>query len=108
MANEGDDAHIIEVASNGWWGIFMRMCHHGEMVYSAVDKRDFKLYKQYIKLDEKQAKTELLTRYYWFYGPATINDAAYFTKFKKTEIKDIMKILYLYSCEIEERMYYYY
>ena len=86
----------------------MKMCHQGEMVYSAVDKRDFKLYKQYIKLDEKQAKTELLTRYYRFCGPATINDAAYFTKFKKTEIKDIMKILYLYSGEIEERMYYYY
>ncbi len=97
----------IEVATNAWGGIFMKLCHEGKLVFSGVCERDFKCKEPFSEMLENDAKRELLLRYFTNYGPATINDAAYFTKFKKREILAIVRMLPLQQCEVENRVYYY-
>ena len=109
LMKESDfDEHSISIATNAWGGVFMKLCHNGEMVFSGVCERDFKRSEGFSEMCEKEAKKQLMSRYFKNYGPATLNDAAYFTKFKKSELKDIINQLHLKQCCVDDRVYYYY
>lgn len=107
LREAGFDEHTITIATNAWGGIFMKLCHTGDLVFSGLCERDFKYSDDFPMLDEKVAKKQLLERYFANYGPATLNDAAYFTKFKKSELKWLIQELQLASCDVENRTYFY-
>ncbi len=91
---------------NGWGGLLYPLSRLGLCSHVIGTEKSFTLMPPFTPMEEKAAKTEMLSRYFFAYGPATLNDAAYFFKFTKAEIKALMKDIPLETLEVSGRSYY--
>lgn len=92
---------------NAWGGLLYPLSRLGLVSHVVGTEKSFTLMPPFTPMKEAEAKREMLKRYFSSYGPATLNDAAYFFKFTKTELKTLMKEMPLETVEVSGRTYYY-
>ena len=76
-----------------WGGGVRQLCERGFINYDAGEKKEFCLAPAFEPLPESEAKLELAKRYFEFYGPATVKDAAYFFGTSQAEVKKLLSQL---------------
>lgn len=76
-----------------WGGGVRQLCERGFINYAAGEKKEFCLAPAFEPLPESEAKLELAKRYFEFYGPATVKDAAYFFGTSQAEVKKLLSQL---------------
>ena len=79
------------------------------MLYGILNEEDKKIYKQNDIVDSKKINSDLIYRYFKYYGPATRQDFLHWSGLKYKEIKEdldkyIKKAKYL---SIDKKKYYY-
>jgi hypothetical protein len=74
---------------HGWGGLIYEMNQRGIIAYVPGTAKDFILCGEVEWMDRDDARAVLLRRYFKAFGPATIDDCAYFTGWKKREILDV-------------------
>jgi hypothetical protein len=73
---------------HGWGGLIYEMNQRGMIAYVPGTAKDFVLCRGVEWTDRDKARAVLLRRYFKAFGPATMDDCAYFTGWKKREILD--------------------
>lgn len=79
----GIDRNLICQAYSSWGGVLKDLNYNGEIGFSEYDKLNFCL-KDRKKLNDRSIflfRTELVKRYFRFYGPATLADFCYWMGF---------------------------
>lgn len=94
---------------HGWGGLLQEMCLQGIIAYQPTNKKEFIILDPVTFIDQSEARAEVIKQYFATYGPATLNDCAYFTSYKITEIKGLIEKfqIELNRLEIEKKTYYY-
>jgi len=86
------DSQIIDLVFSSWGGIFTLLASQGRIVFNSVSGRDFCAVKSDVQTYSREmALDDLLRRYYKFYGPATVADAAKFLGVAQSLIKQRLK-----------------
>jgi hypothetical protein len=67
------------------------MNQRGIIAYVPGTAKDFVLCRKVKWTDRDEARAVLLRRYFKAFGPATMDDCAYFTGWKKREILDVIE-----------------
>lgn len=91
-----------------WSGLLILAAYH-KVLYGILNEEDKKLYKQNDIVDSKKINSDLIYRYFKYYGPATRQDFLHWSGLKYKEIKEdldkyIKKAKYL---SIDKKKYYY-
>lgn len=91
-----------------WSGLLILATYH-KVLYGILNEEDKKLYKQNNIVDSKKINSDLIYRYFKYYGPATRQDFLHWSGLKYKEIKEdldkyIKKAKYL---SIDKKKYYY-
>lgn len=91
-----------------WSGLLILATYH-KVLYGILNEEDKKLYKQNDIVDSKKINSDLIYRYFKYYGPATRQDFLHWSGLKYKEIKEdldkyIKKAKYLF---IDKKKYYY-
>ncbi|MDR1482549.1 MAG: winged helix DNA-binding domain-containing protein [Synergistaceae bacterium] len=73
---------------HGWGGLIYEMNRRGMIAYVPGTAKNFVLCRSVEWMDKDKARALLLRRYFTAFGPATMDDCAYFTGWKKREILD--------------------
>ena len=89
-----------------WGGGIRQLCERGFTNCSADGKKQLRAAPLFEPLPESEAKLELVRRYFEYYGPATLRDAAYFFGTSQTEVKKLLPKLPVSVREIDRRMYF--
>jgi hypothetical protein len=76
---------------HGWGGLIYEMNQRGMIAYVPGSAKDFVLCGKVEWMDRDGARAVLLRRYFKAFGPATMDDCAYFTGWKKREIQDVIE-----------------
>jgi hypothetical protein len=76
---------------HGWGGLIYEMNRRGIIAYVPGTAKDFVLCGKVKWTDRDQARAVLLRRYFKAFGPATLDDCAYFTGWKKREILGVVE-----------------
>ena len=76
---------------HGWGGLIYEMNRRGMIAYVPGAAKDFVLCRNVEWMDRDKARAVLLRRYFKAFGPATMDDCAYFTGWKKREIFDVVE-----------------
>lgn len=99
----------FESVFHGWGGLLQEMCLMGLIAYKPTNNKEFIVLDKIEWMDVKSARAKVIEQYFESYGPATINDCAYFTKYKITEIKQLMKEFHLEldTYKVERKEYFY-
>lgn len=92
---------------DGWGGLLYPLSRLGMVSHVISSQKDFRLMPAFAPMKEKEAKREMLRRYFTAYGPVTVNDAVYFFRWTKADIRGMMEHLPLRSLEAEGRQYFY-
>jgi hypothetical protein len=75
---------------NGWGGVFYEMSRRGMIAYRPGTAKKFLPCPPVAFMDTDSARAILLRRYFKTFGPASLEDCAAFTGYKKREIVNIM------------------
>ncbi len=91
-----------------WSGLLILATYH-KLLYGILNEEDKKLYKQNDIVDCKKINSDLIYRYFNYYGPATMQDFLHWSGLKYKEIKKdldnyIKKAKYI---SINNKKYYY-
>ena len=91
-----------------WSGLLILATYH-KVLYGILNEEDKKIYKQNDIVDSKKINSDLIYRYFKYYGPATRQDFLHWSGLKYKEIKEdldkyIKKAKYLF---IDKKKYYY-
>jgi len=91
-----------------WSGLIILATYH-KLLYGILNEEDKKLYKQNDVVDSKKNVSDLIYRYFKYYGPATRQDFLHWSGLKYKEIKDeldnyLKRAKYLF---IDNKKYYY-
>ena len=91
-----------------WSGLLILATYH-KVLYGILNEEDKKIYKQNDIVDSKKINSDLIYRYFKYYGPATRQDFLHWPGLKYKEIKEdldkyIKKAKYL---SIDKKKYYY-
>ncbi len=91
-----------------WSGLLILATYY-KVLYGILNKEDKKLYKQNDIIDNKKPISDLIYRYFKYYGPATRQDFLHWSGLKYKEIKEdldeyIKSAKYIY---INNKKYYY-
>lgn len=89
-----------------WGGGIRQLCERGFTNCSADGKKQLLAAPLFEPLPESEAKLELARRYFEYYGPATLRDAAYFFGTSQTEVKKLLPELPVSVRELGGRMYF--
>ena len=71
---------------HGWGGLIYEMNQRGMIAYVPGSAKNFVPCRDVEWMDKDKARAVLLRRYFKAFGPATVDDCAYFTGWKKREI----------------------
>lgn len=85
------DSDIINIILSPWGGILKDLAYQGKIIYDGLLNNKFKEIQFKAGMDESESKKELLLRYISSYGPATVQDFAYWSQFKISESKALIK-----------------
>lgn len=91
------------------WSSLLILATYHKVLYGILNEEDKKLYKQNDIVDSKKINSDLIYRYFKYYGPATRQDFLHWSGLKYKEIKEdldkyIKKAKYL---SIDKKKYYY-
>lgn len=86
----GMDEPLLEAAFHGWGGLIQEMCHRGFIAYKNSTKKEFIALDSLQFLEKPAARAKVLATYFAAYGPATLQDAMYFTGYKRKEIEQLI------------------
>jgi hypothetical protein len=94
---------------HGWGGLIYEMNRRGMIAYVPGTAKDFVLCGKVKWMDRDKARAVLLRRYFRTFGPASLEDCAYFTGWKKREILNVVEkhSIRLKSVLCEDREYFY-
>lgn len=76
-----------EVVFHPWGGVIRIMAERGQIVYRAEEKKVFVRCEPFLPMSKEQAHALLMHRYLTYYGPATVQDAAYFFGATQSDIR---------------------
>ncbi|MDR3229906.1 MAG: winged helix DNA-binding domain-containing protein [Synergistaceae bacterium] len=76
---------------HGWGGLFYEMSRRGMIAYHPGTAKNFVPCVGVEYMDRDQARAILLRRYFRRFGPATLEDCAAFTGYKKREIAGVVE-----------------
>ena len=83
---------MVEALFSPWGGIFVRLARQGRVAFRAMASRDFDLISAEPTRSFEDVLPELVRRYFTVYGPATLQDAAWFFGFWKEESAVLKKL----------------
>ena len=69
-----EEAHLF----NAWGGLPRALCEAGKICHAAQDGKVFRRCPDFAPLERDAARRELMRRYFAYYGPARLRDAAHF------------------------------
>jgi len=78
---------------NSWGGIIRALCENGTLCHQAGEKKAYKLCPPFEPMGEEEARLEMARRYFTYFGPAAVRDAAYFFGLPQRDIKRILSKL---------------
>ena len=84
------DDHFASVF-HGWGGLLQEMCLRGLIAYKPTNAKEFVALDPINFIDQKEARTRVVEQYFQQYGPATVQDCAYFTGYKINEVKSLLE-----------------
>lgn len=96
-----------EAVFDQWGGVIRELAEKGKLCYKVAEKKEFMICPCFTPIKEYDAKLEKTYRYFKFYGPATVKDAAYFFSATQREIKDLIKSLPCTKYNINNKEYFY-
>ncbi|GHV34955.1 hypothetical protein FACS1894187_06630 [Synergistales bacterium] len=76
---------------HGWGGLIYEMNRRGMIAYAPGTAKNFVLCRDVKRMEQDEARAVLLRRYFKSFGPATMEDCAYFTGWKKREIQSVIE-----------------
>ena len=88
---KGITRDVLDIVFHGWGGLIREMCHRGLIAYQSGTAKRFVACDDFEPGDCESARAEILRRYFRHLGPATLDDCAAFTGFKKSEIAALLK-----------------
>jgi hypothetical protein len=94
---------------HGWGGLIYEMNRRGIIAYVPGTAKNFVLCGKVKWMDRDKARAGLLRRYFKAFGPATADDCAYFTGWKKRDILGVIEKynIRLKSVRFGDREYFY-
>lgn len=90
-----------------WGGIIRELAEIGILCFIVKSKKEYRLCKTFVPIDEKSAHIEMARRYFTYYGPATLRDAAYFFGTAQKNIKIYLEFLPYETYVINNKSYYF-
>ncbi|MDR1245438.1 MAG: winged helix DNA-binding domain-containing protein [Clostridiales Family XIII bacterium] len=81
------DYEIIGRIFSSWGGIFVFLAQQGKVAFRDMTSRDFDLIDAEPVQTTEEVLPDLLRRYFKAYGPATLDDAAWFFGFRRDDKK---------------------
>jgi acyl-CoA synthetase (AMP-forming)/AMP-acid ligase II len=84
--NKGMEQDVLEKVFHGWGGLLKEMCDRGMIAYDIGTAKRFVVCKDIKFLGMEEARGTLIKRYFKAFAPATIDDCARFTGYKKREV----------------------
>lgn len=76
-----------------WGGLIRALCESGRICHKVQEKKAYQLCPSFEPIEETPARLELARRYFTYFGPATIKDAAYFFGDTQARVKGWLKDL---------------
>ena len=90
-----------------WGGTIRALCETGRLCHKVQEKKAYQLCPAFEPLAEEPARIELARRYFTYFGPATIKDAAYFFGATQTKVKSWLKQLPVTETSLDGKSYFY-
>ena len=90
-----------------WGGIIRALCEAGRICHKVQEKKAYQLCPAFEPIAEEPARIELARRYFTYFGPATIKDAAYFFGTTQTTVKSWLKQLPVIETSLDGKSYFY-
>jgi hypothetical protein len=95
---QGMEPDILEKVFYGWGGLIKEMCDRGLIAYEIGTAKRFVVCDQLTFTDRGEARAALIGRYFQNFAPATIEDCATFTGYKKREV---LRLIEAYSLPLK-------
>lgn len=89
-----------------WGGAVRALCEQGRLAYEAREEKTFRLCPPFEPMERQAARREMARRYFTHYGPATVQDAAYFFGAAQAEVKSWLDALPVRSAQAEGQTYF--
>ena len=90
-----------------WGGTIRALCEAGRICHKVQEKKAYQLCPAFEPMSEEPARLELARRYFTYFGPATIKDAAYFFGTTQTKVKAWLKQLSITETSLDGKPYFY-
>ncbi|MDR1612007.1 MAG: winged helix DNA-binding domain-containing protein [Planctomycetota bacterium] len=87
----GAEPGALAIIFHGWGGLISEMCQRGMIAYAPGTAKRFVACDDFRPLDRDAARAEILRRYFAHLGPATMDDCANFTGFRKKTILGVLE-----------------
>ena len=94
--SEAYEPKVIEAMFSPWGGIFVHLAGLGKVAFRDMTSRDFDLIDAEPTYKQSETLPEMLYRYFTAYGPATLDDAAWFFGFGRDD-KKVSIICFLFT-----------
>lgn len=75
-----------------WGGTLRALCGGGFISYEARQKRAFRLNPPFTPMSAADAQKEIARRYFTYYGPASLKDAAYYFCKPQIRVRDMLSL----------------
>ena len=92
---------------DSWGGTIRALCETGRICHKVQEKKAYQLCPSFEPMAEEPARLELARRYFTYFGPATIKDAAYFFGTTQTSVKSWQKQLPVTETVVAGKSYFY-
>lgn len=108
---EAEEARVF----NPWGGMIAELANIGAIAFRVdmadnfhpVEAKRYRLLTPFEPMPEDTARLELARRYFTYYGPATLRDAAYFFHWTQAEIKALLAKLPVETVAADGKPYFY-
>lgn len=88
---KGISEEELKAVLHGWGGALYELCLRGFIAHVCDTSKSFVRCEPVSWLPEREARAELLRRYFTAFGPATPEDCAYFTGWKKKGVLEALE-----------------
>lgn len=92
---EGMTDRECESLFNSWGGMIRYLAETGKISYLVQEEKAFQRCPDFDPMEKEAAELELARRYFTFFGPSSVNDAAYYFKAPKSRVRGWMNKLAL-------------
>lgn len=90
-----------------WGGIIRALCESGKICHKVQESKAYQFCPAFEPMPREQAELELSRRYFTHFGPASIQDAAYFFGTPQTKVRQWLKQLPVAETALEGKCFYY-